>query len=410
KSQQARRRMFQEVANLRIVANAEGHVPRVLDDNVGKFENNSAKLYFVMEYIAGLTLEEYVKTCGRLDLDKAVTTVFDICETVAIGHEQNVLHRDLKPKNIIVLPSEPVRTVILDYGLSFNRSLVADEITKTDEHFRNEFLSLPEANIIGGDRRDPRSDFTAICGLLYFCLTGHNPELLRDSQDIPPHKRKGRSIREALGEHPMVSHIEAFLHTGFAANIADRFQNLNDVTDRLRAILDSAATPPPEDPVIVAARASERLRKTNRPVLLGEFGKAIGKVLNEVNGYVMGNLTGKLGLFQLIPTNFAPDQIRLPQNVDDLGKTLNFIVKAEHCTKDKAILYRVGVAGNDAIIFEAVIPMSSIQQGPIRTQRPITPEWREVFRYPGSIPPEKQLLIDAFKRLLNEVMERFDEI
>jgi len=299
----------------------------------------------------------------------------------------------------------------LDYGLSFNRSDVADELTGTDEHFRNEFLSLPEANVGGGDRRDPRSDYTAICGLLYFCLTGNYPEWLRDSNDTPPHKREGRSIGEALGEHPMISHLDAFFQTGFAANIADRFQDLDDVTERLRAILDSAAAPPPEDPIIVAVRASERLRRTNRPVQLGEFGKAITPVLQQINAYVTGNLLGKLGFFQIQPigSNIATLP-NLPPDIEDVTCVLSFLVRAEHCARQEMLLYRVGATGNEAIIFQTVIPMSQLQHGMMAGhQKPFEAQWREVFRYPGVSPPEKQLLIDDFKRSLNELMERFDE-
>lgn len=408
KSSQARRRMYQEVANLRIVADAGGCVPRVLDDNVGQFENKSAKLYFVMEHVQGPTLDEYVKQYKCLSLDPAVRIVLDICKTVAIGHAQNVLHRDLKPKNIIVISSELEKTSILDYGLSFNSSGELDGITETNEHFRNEFFSLPEATVGGGDRRDSRSDYTAICGLLYFCLTGHYPELLRDSAETPPHKRNGRSIREALGEHPMISHLDAFFHTGFAANIADRFQNLNDVTGRLHAILSSAASPPPDDPIIVAARASERLRRTNRSIQLGEYGKAITPVLNAVNIHVIENFVGQLGLFQIQQSNTGMlSQLQLPQNIEAVGSALCFMVRAEHCKKQELIAYKVGAAENEAVIFQAIVPMSNLTSGMFVAQKPFEARWREVFRYPGDSPPDKQLIIDDLKRSLNELMEKY---
>jgi len=85
KSPQARRRMFREVANLRIVADAGGHVPRVQDDNVAQFENTSAKLYFVMEYVEGPTLDTYIKEHGRLNLDVAVGVVLDVCALYRLG-------------------------------------------------------------------------------------------------------------------------------------------------------------------------------------------------------------------------------------------------------------------------------------------------------------------------------------
>jgi len=123
KSLQARRRMYQEVANLRIVANAGGRVPRVFDDNTACFEDESVKLYFVMEFINETTLDQYVQENYPLDVDTALQFTLDVCHTIGIGHDQDIIHRDLKPKNLILTKCDGgVQATILDYGISFNAS------------------------------------------------------------------------------------------------------------------------------------------------------------------------------------------------------------------------------------------------------------------------------------------------
>jgi len=410
KSPQARRRMHQEVANLRVVANAGGRVPRVLDDNVAQFEDTAVKLYFVMERIGGSTLDDHVKQKGRMDLDQAVRLTLDICETLTIAHAEKVLHRDLKPKNIIIADDDVPQATILDYGLSFNSSdgPAPDSITKTDETFRNEFLSLPEANVGGGDRRDPRSDYTAVCGLFYFCLTGFYPQLLRDGVDKAPHQRSGFSIREMMGEHPMTPHLDAFFYTGFAANLADRFQTLEDMSSRLRAILDSAAVSPAEDPRVVAARCSERLRKTNRPVQLGEFKKAMDAVFNGMSQYVLSKLQRDVGLFVVAPIGLMPQSLKLPPDFEDIGSSCGFVVRTEHHQMGDVLVYKVGATGNDAVLFRTVIPQTQLGPfgGPNRSGQSSI-EWQEAFRYPGVSPPVNELFIEDLKRSLSQLMERF---
>jgi serine/threonine protein kinase len=408
KSAQARRSIFKEVASLRIVANANGSVPRVLDDNVGEFENDSIKLYFVMEYIAGKTLDDYVKERGHLDLESAVNLVLDICNTIKIAHDQDVLHRDLKPKNIVVDSKDgQIHTTILDYGLSFNNDDSQEDITKANERFRNEFLSLPETNIVDGNRRDPRSDYTAICGIFYFCLTGYYPELLRDGGDNPPNNRKGKSIREILDNSTKLPSLDTFFHIGFAPNISERFQNLDDVIKRLNAIKDNSTLPPAEDPKIVASRFSAIIRKNNRSVQIGEIRNKIDQVLLEFSNYAIKQIGQRLDHF-IVQFMKISHTLQLPAGIDEVGAQSVIYVKLDHSNKSEYIIYKIGSVGEEAIIFQCVVPDELlIPKGPIRSIKPDIPNWREVYRYPGEIPPSKEFLLEDFKRTLNQLFEKF---
>ena len=339
--------------NLRIVVNAGGQVPRVIEDNVENFDDTSVKLYFVMDYIEGSTLEEYIKQHGPMDINSAVNLVINICKTVKIGHNENVLHRDIKPKNIMVAETNNnLQTTILDYGLSFNGDGIAEDLTKLNEQFRNEFFTLPETNVGNDGRRDPRTDYTAICGLLYYCLTGCNPVWLRDSNNNPPHKRTGQSMRDVLGENKMLPHLDALFNIGFAVNIDERFQSLGDIINRLQAILNTAIAPPVEDPRVAAARFSKLLIKNNRPVQLGEFNKLMKPVFTDVMQYVQNNYN-TLGFFQVqsMGTGGFPVNMPLPQNIDDTNGQCLFIVRASHCQMGHIMVYKLGAIADEAIVF-----------------------------------------------------------
>lgn len=170
-SPQARKRMRLEVVCLQTLSEYGARVPHPLDDNLECVDQNEVPLYFVMEYIDGRTLEQVVVQDGKLELLTAIDVLEQISETIALGHREKLMHRDLKPKNIILGLDSDGRSIatILDYGISFNNRH-DDDLTRTQESFWNEFLSLPETNVHGNDRRDFRTDVTALCGLFFFLL------------------------------------------------------------------------------------------------------------------------------------------------------------------------------------------------------------------------------------------------
>jgi serine/threonine-protein kinase len=186
-STKARRRMFTEVAALRRLGSAKVKVPNVKEDNTAQFEDVSVPLYVVMDCIQGEPLDKEIKRRGKLPLEKAVAITLDLCQTVASAHKEEIIHRDIKPGNIIVRNFENNDLVLVDFGLSFNRESPPEEsVSDIGETVGNAFLPLPEAKLHGGDRRDYRSDLTYLCGIFYYCLTGHFPSQFRDAKNRPP--------------------------------------------------------------------------------------------------------------------------------------------------------------------------------------------------------------------------------
>ena len=143
KSPQARRRMHSEVTNLGIVSAAKGKVPHVLDGNTDRFDDEEIPLYFVMEYITGATLKELMESDGPMPLDQALSVVRDLAFTIDVAHQEGVIHRDLKPQNIVARDPDKPDVFIVDYGLSFNEE--QGDLTLTDEAIGSRFLTLPEA-------------------------------------------------------------------------------------------------------------------------------------------------------------------------------------------------------------------------------------------------------------------------
>jgi serine/threonine protein kinase len=405
----ARQRMFREVANIRVVADAGGRVPKVLDSNVESFDDINIELFFVMECIDGMTLDAYVRKQNMLSLDEAVNVIMNICKTVEIAHEQDVLHRDLKPRNIVVSNNDgSITPTILDYGLSFNQSAASKSLTGTRENIWNEFLSMPETNVENGDRRDPRTEYTAICGLFYFCITGHYPELLRDGANKAPHERSGYDGNKAIATNSMCAHLKAFFDMGFAQNINERFQSLSEITTRLQAIIDKANDVPVADPKIAAIQYSEILRNRSRPVQLGEYRNAILPVLSEACDCLAKEYREPLDLFRINidPPNLShSSRADLKLDYDYTGVALTISIMVSHCSKTERISYEIWAEGSNAIIIRVVKAFENPQVFTMIKSNLV--QVYEILKYPGRNPPTKEIIINDFKIALNESMERF---
>ena len=171
--------------------------------------------------------------------------------------------------------------------------------TATNETFRNKFLDLPETNTPGGNRRDPRSDITAVCGNLYYMLTGHVPGQLIDGSGKQPHLRRGYSIREKIGDDNRLSQLETFLSCGFAIDIENRFQTIDEFIKRLKLVVtqqhDDAII---EDPIEVAKRESIRYRQYDRKTQLEDFSINGKKIINGIAEFI-STYVGKIGRFDI---------------------------------------------------------------------------------------------------------------
>jgi len=162
-------------------------VTRVLD--VGK---QGDRLYVALELVSGVTLAELVATNGPLPIDQAVRLSLEVGEALAEAAKLGVIHRDVSPKNVLVVADERVasgrRIKLINFG-------VPTPSSDHKVHGTPEFLSPEQAE---GKPVDQRSNIYSLGTLLYFLLTGTTPfsgdaaKVLRDqaaASPVPPSQK-----------------------------------------------------------------------------------------------------------------------------------------------------------------------------------------------------------------------------
>ena len=155
----------------------------ITHDNIVKvnevFEaNNSA--YYVMEYLQGCNLEEYVRRQGKLTMAQTAAIMKPICNAVALLHQNKVTHYDIKPANIMMVgEGEQIRPVLIDFGFAKHYDSEGNA-TSTMCGAAYSLGYSPVEQYRGLNSFQPTADVYSLAATICFCLTGKRPANAED--------------------------------------------------------------------------------------------------------------------------------------------------------------------------------------------------------------------------------------
>ena len=138
------------------------------------FEANGTA-YFVMEYLDGGSLADYVKQRGRLSFEEMAALMEPVCNCVALLHRNNVAHYDIKPLNIMLVNNDDqLRPVLIDFGLAKHYDGQGNATSSIAAAGYTPGYA-PVEQYGGFTSFQPTADVYALGATILFCLTGHTP-------------------------------------------------------------------------------------------------------------------------------------------------------------------------------------------------------------------------------------------
>ncbi len=126
--------------------------------------------YLVMQYVSGMSLQQRVDQSGPLPVSDVLRIAQQTAAGLAAAHAQGLVHRDVKPANILLL-EQVDRVLLSDFGLA--RAVDDASLTRTGILAGTPYYMSPEQ--AKGDAIDHRSDLFSLGSVIYFALTGHTP-------------------------------------------------------------------------------------------------------------------------------------------------------------------------------------------------------------------------------------------
>ncbi|HEU0086322.1 MAG TPA: Stk1 family PASTA domain-containing Ser/Thr kinase [Pseudonocardiaceae bacterium] len=188
--------------------------------------------YIVMEFVDGRTLRDIVKSEGPMDEQRALETMADVCAALDFSHRHGIIHRDVKPANVMITKSGAVK--VMDFGIA--RALADGQgVTQTAAVIGTaQYLSPEQAR---GELVDARSDVYAAGCVLYELITGE-PPFTGDSPVAVAYQHVREDPIPPSHHNPGVSAaLDAVVLKAMSKNPANRYQSAADMrADMIRVL------------------------------------------------------------------------------------------------------------------------------------------------------------------------------
>jgi predicted Ser/Thr protein kinase len=203
------------IAEGRLLADLKPHINLV---RIYDLDFHNDRPFLVMEYVHGRNLEDYARD-EPVTPRRAAELVAKLAGALAMVHRKGVVHRDIKPRNILI--DEMGEPRLIDFGLARLRNAWSDP-SATTWGGTLAFMA-PEQARLEHDRTGPKSDIFGLGAVLYFLLTGQAPFVGETQDEIWEHARRCEFEPRALRIAKVPRRLERICLKALAADPADRY-------------------------------------------------------------------------------------------------------------------------------------------------------------------------------------------
>lgn len=203
--------------------------------------------YYVMELVSGDTLAESIEKYGPVGAAEAVDLFIDVCSALDYAHNRGIIHRDVKPANILLVRGEGrhgYRAKLLDFGiakLKSQQNLQTQSLTMAGEVVGSPLYMSPEQ--CSGEGADERSDIYSLGCTIFETLTGQTPfrgatvmeTVMMHFQAPPP------AMSSLMQGEYLPKRLEDLVQKCLAKAPDERYQTMEEVANELAALKDTMA-------------------------------------------------------------------------------------------------------------------------------------------------------------------------
>ncbi len=195
---------------------------------------DNGEYYIVMEYIEGKHLKNLLKKRGKLTLSETVDIMLQITDGMSVAHDSYIIHRDIKPQNIMILENGLVK--ITDFGIAM--AINATQLTQTNSVMGSVHYLPPEQ--ASGQGSTLQSDIYSMGIVMYELLTGELPFRGDNAVEIALKHLKEPivDIREKLPNVP--NSIANIIKKATAKNPKNRYNDAREMHEDLKTCLDDS--------------------------------------------------------------------------------------------------------------------------------------------------------------------------
>lgn len=199
--------------------------------DVGEDDGN---FYIVMEYINGQTLKQLIKKRGKLSVPEVIDIMSQLTDGLAHAHDSYIIHRDIKPQNIMILDDGMVK--ITDFGIAM--AINASDLTQTNSVMGSVHYLPPEQ--ASGKGSTIKSDIYSMGIMMYEMLAGVMPFRGETAVEIAMKHLKNPmpSVRKANETVPQS--VENIILKATAKNPKNRYNNVRELYDDLKTCQDKS--------------------------------------------------------------------------------------------------------------------------------------------------------------------------
>jgi len=219
--------------------------PGVVD--VYDYGSDQHLAFLVMEYVEGDALSRTLSRVGRLTPARTMALVAQAADALQAAHANGIVHRDVKPGNLLVRPNGTL--VLTDFGIA--RSALVGQLTVAGSVLGTASYISPEQ--ASGEVATAASDVYALGVVAYQCLSGHRP-----FDGATPIEIAMKHVRETPRPLPadIPPPVRAIVDRALAKNPGDRWPSASTMAAVARQAASALATPQQQQPAAQAARAA----------------------------------------------------------------------------------------------------------------------------------------------------------